>query len=112
MNQPRMGWNKEGQWHATNPLQTYKERVRMSEQHPGSGGALWTSEERHKIHNEATKYVMGLRGIPDTVENFDRVRAEIGREVEEDYNHNERNGFTRINLQPVTPSPLYGKLGD
>lgn len=95
-----MPFNKEGEWISISPLELYRDRVFKSKANPGGGGMLWNEEERHKIHNHATFFVLTQRGLEPTRENFDMVRAEIGREVEEDYDISEREGHETPLLPP------------
>ena len=95
-----MPFNEQGDWVTVDPLELYKSRVYKSKSNPGGGGRLWNEDERHKLHNDATFYVLKQRGIDPTRENFDKMREEIGREVEDEYDMSEREGHEVPLLPP------------
>lgn len=109
-----MPFNEQGEWVTLNPYDEYRSKVIRSKEQPGAGGWLWNSELRKRLHDEATLYVMEQEGIADTAENFARIRARITREIEEDYDVSERNGFvkTEVNTDLPQQDSCYKRSGD
>ncbi len=96
-----------------NPVEVYRIHVIKSACMPGSGGFMWSSEYRNRLHNEAARFILEQEGISPTPENFTLARKRLAREVEDVLQCDRTNCFVKQEpLLPQKPAPgTYKRIG-
>lgn len=110
----------EGEWINLNPYEEYKSKVIRSLLEPGSGGLVWNSVYRQKLHDDAAVYLLQRDGLSVTRESIQRARTTVERLVAEEYqeyaDHNTKNGFSEpiASLQSAYHCGIscYRQMGD